>query len=210
MKTKAYSTHALSLQALISLIEQTETRAIAGDDPYFIDNSNFFCKSFLITTCTYLESYLKEVASVIIEEAEERLRRNIIAHNIVRWSLDKANNLKIPKYEPFKLNVTEGDIDDNISGNVHKTLTFFMKLGINLDSVADFVAKKDIIGPIVIKRNKIVHYNDDASDLSLGDIKYILNQILEYILIIDSCISAYISPCLTNPFIDEESVLPNT
>ena len=203
MKTKAYANHSQALQSLISLIEETESKALAGHDSYFTDNANFFCKSFLITTCTYLESYLKELAAVIINEAEERLKTNVIAHNIVKWSLDKTRNLTPVKYEPFKLNVTETDIDDNISGNVHKTLTFFMKLGINLESVEDFVAKKDIIGPIIVKRNKIVHYNDDASDLSLGDIKYISGQILEYILILDSCVTTYISPCLTSPFQEE-------
>ena len=200
MTTKICDTHNSLLKALISLIKETENRVLEAEDAYFTDNANYFCKSFLVTACTYLEAYLKGVAAVIITETEERLKANTIASNIVRWSLDKAN-LKVIKFERFALNISEKDIDDNISGNVDRTIIFFKKLGIDLDSSPSFFEKQDKIAPVIVKRNNIVHYNDDASDLSLGDVALIIDEISEYIIIIDKWISDYMHPCITDPFI---------
>lgn len=39
-----------------------------------------------------------------------------------------------------------------------------------MDDNTDFVSFKDYISSTIEKRNKIVHHNDDASDLSLTDV----------------------------------------
>lgn len=200
MRTKTCSTHISLMDALVSLIKETEKRILEAEDVYFTRNANYFCKSFLITGCTYLESYLKEIAAVIIIETEERLKANTIASNLVRWSLEKAN-FKTIKFEAFSLNISEKDIDDNISGNVDRTMLLFKKLGIDLDSNPDFFEKKGRIAPVIVKRNNIIHYNDDASDLSLGDVVHIIDEISEYIEIIDNWVSKQIHPCITTPFV---------
>ncbi|WP_157864190.1 HEPN domain-containing protein [Gluconacetobacter diazotrophicus] len=62
-----------------------------------------------------------------------------------------------------------GLIEDMISPNYWKTMKAFDRVGINLQgsSVEQF---KDEITTTVLKRNRIVHHNDEASDISFGDV----------------------------------------
>ena len=49
-------------------------------------------------------------------------------------------------------------------------------------------AWKDLIQSIITRRNNIVHHNDDASDISLGDVRTFINSVIEYIdFIVASC-----------------------
>lgn len=51
-----------------------------------------------------------------------------------------------------------------------------------------FKAQRELINTIVVKRNKIVHYNDDASDVSNSDLKENIKAISGYIKNIDKLI----------------------
>ena len=52
--------------------------------------------------------------------------------------------------------------------------------GINLDEVDYYNQNKDSVNQIVIKRNNVLHHNDDASDLSNLDIIQYIIQIKNY------------------------------
>ena len=56
----------------------------------------------------------------------------------------------------------------------------FQKIGINLDGIDKFVERKDFINSIVVKRNKIIHQNDDASDVSIKDLVTYVEEIKQY------------------------------
>lgn len=58
-------------------------------------------------------------------------------------------------------------------------------MGIELNRNNDFETLKDKVNTLVIKRNKILHYNDNASDVSLSDINQNIDFIKEYISILD-------------------------
>ncbi len=53
-------------------------------------------------------------------------------------------------------------IDNEISGNVGKTISLFSRLGVNLLSIDKFNDNKDIISSIVTQRNDVVHHIDDV------------------------------------------------
>jgi hypothetical protein len=202
MNTITWRTHTELLTALALLISKTEEKVLLAEDAYFIDNVNFFCKSFLITACTYLEVYLKDLAKVIINETEARLNIKPIALNIIKWSIEKEKAKPAEfKYEAFRLNISAEEIEDSISGNVGKTIDFFRKLGIDLNSESDFVNTKSLVAPIIVRRNNIVHYNDNASDLSFGDMAGYINTFIQYITSIDKCVFNHISPCITTSFV---------
>ena len=55
----------------------------------------------------------------------------------------------------------------------------FKTIGIDL-SASDVSKYKDVIASTVDKRNKIVHHNDDALDLSFSDIVRTIDQFNEY------------------------------
>jgi hypothetical protein len=204
MTTKACFNYSQQFENLLQLVSETEAKAVSGQDEYFTNNLNFFCKSFLITLCSYLESYLKEAASVVISEMNARLQANPVPHNIIKWHFDKKNtNTKEFQFKQLLIQISEAEIDESISGNVYKTTTLFGKLGIDLNTDEDFKEKKETISSIVSKRNKIVHYNDAASDLSLSDIKTVANNFKEYINCIDKIMINAIYPCITQPFNSE-------
>jgi hypothetical protein len=46
------------------MVQSTEKKILNSED-YFLNNANFFTKSFIVTMCAYLESYLKDALMVI-------------------------------------------------------------------------------------------------------------------------------------------------
>lgn len=195
-ETKVLKNYLPLFANLNDLINETNEK-IVSEEPsdYFIDNANFFNKSFMVVSCAYLESYLKDVGMLIIEVMNSRLKSNQIPHNLIKWYINKGKPFKQDdaRYGFFSVNFKKKDIDDEISGNVGKTIIFFHKLGIDLTSNSEFLPYKDIIGAIVTKRNNIVHHNDEASDLSFSDITGYIELIKEYIAIIDKEVINHIS-----------------
>ena len=196
VETKVLENYFLLFADLNDLIEETNKKSISEEtSDYFIDNVNFFNKSFSVLSCAYLESYLKDVSMSIIEEMNLRLKSNPVPHNLIKWYINIDKNFKQNeiKYEFFNIDINKKKIDDEISGNVDRTIHLFQKLGIDLDTNSEFKDYKDIIGSIVDKRNNIIHHNDDASDMSFKDIIENINIIKEYITIIDKQVMDHIA-----------------
>lgn len=194
-ETKVLKNYFLLFDNFKNLINETNKRiVIEKPSDYFIDNVNFFNKSFMVLSCAYLESYLKDVGMLIIEEMNSRLKNNPVPHNLLKWYFNKDRfKENDAKYVFLNININKKDIDDEISGNVGKTINFFRKLGIDLTINSEFLNYRDIIGAIVTKRNNIIHDNDDASDLSFNDIIRNIELIKEYISIIDKEVINHIS-----------------
>lgn len=91
--------------------------------------------------------------------------------------------------------MTKKEIDDLVSGNVYRTKDTLALIGVELSlDKAAWDAWKESIQAIVTRRNKIVHHNDDASDISLGDIRGFIISIINYIeFIITACNSQRLS-----------------
>ena len=112
----------------------------------------------------------------------------------MRWCLNIEKEFKDSdsKFEDFKIPIKKKELDDFISGSPFRTRDLFKKLGINLESNAAFNFQKERINAIVVKRNKIIHHNDDASDVSNNDLIENIKAIAEYITNIDKIISGHI------------------
>ena len=171
------------LLAKLKAIIVTANSRIVSDEPdsFFQNNVNFFSKSFLVLMCVYLESYLKDVFMVVIDEANSKLELQNLPYNLIKWSLDIKKDFKDGKFENFKIRIKRKDLDDFISGNPYRTKDLCIKLGINLEHDAKYNIQKEAINSIVTKRNNVVHYNDDASDVSNADLLKYIDAISEYI-----------------------------
>ncbi|MGM3306166.1 HEPN domain-containing protein [Anabaena sp. WFMT] len=168
---------------LKEIIQQTQNRIICAEpDPFFENNVNFFVKSFLISICAYLESYLKEIAFIRIEVINTKLSRISIPRNLVQWDILRHKEIKDNdfKFEDLKITITKKDLDEHISGNPYRTITLFKKIGINLNAIDSFVYKKDIVNAIVVKRNNITHHNSQANDVSMADLIIYIDNIIDY------------------------------
>ena len=183
------------MDKLIEIIETTNSRIISDEpDVFFLDNSNFFTKSFLVIMCAYLESYLKDALMVVIDETNEKLAQRNIPHNLIKWSLniDKEFKDADSKIEPLKIKIKKKELDDFISGSPFRTRELFKKFGIILEQDPIFLSQKERINNIVLKRNKIVHHNDDASDISNDDLKGNIKILSDYITNLDKLICSQI------------------
>ncbi len=194
-KTPYKEVYITQLNKLTEIIKIANQRIVSDvPDDYFQSNANFFTKSFLVIMCAYLEAYLKDALMVIIEETNVKLMDAKLPHNLIKWSLNikmefKENDFK---YEDFKIKINKRELDDFISGNPYRTKDLFKKFGMELDKDEIFRNQKDLINTIVIKRNKIVHYNDDASDVSNNDLQQNINAISSYIENIDRLICLHV------------------
>lgn len=175
------------LEQLKVLSKETESKVIAEQPDEFITrNVNFFTKSFMITLCAYLESYLKDICMTIIDNTNSKLSSAKVAYNLVKWSVQKKKELgelsdNELKFEELSIKITKKELDAFISGSPYRTEPLFKKLGIELYKDSVFVDQKEKMIAIVEKRNKIVHHNDNASDISFSDIEANINLTIEYI-----------------------------
>ncbi len=140
-------------------------------DDYFVTNANFLTKSFLISLCCYLEVFLKEIANAHVSNAKQRIRDANVPHNLLTWSVVRDVKDKDLHFGVFDLSLTAKEIDDELSGNPFRTAKCFRLLGVELETVAAFSQTKDLVNTVVAKRNSIIHHNDTAADVSLGDIR---------------------------------------
>ena len=172
------------LEELQLIISEAEIRILVDEDPYFIKNANFLTKSFLISLCCYLEVFLKDMANAHVNDSKERIIAAKVPHNLLSWSLNKELKPKDQRYGSFVLPLTPKDIDDELSGNPFRTSKCFKLLGVELDTVQDFSQNTDVVNSVVAKRNNIIHHNDTAADVSLGDIRMYSGQFKLYALAI--------------------------
>lgn len=188
IKTQHLTKYHLLLDDLKTFCEKTNLK-LTSDIPeiYFIDNANFFTKSLMVLICAYLESYIKEVSMNIVNHYNSIFDSTPIPENIIKWGIQSNRDFKEKDYvfREFRLKINRKDIDEHISGSPYRTITLFKKLGIELNRNNDFESLKDKVNTLVIKRNKILHYNDNASDVSLSDINQNIDFIKEYISILD-------------------------
>ena len=188
-KTQYIDTYTEQLAKLKTIIETANSRIVSDDpDSFFQDNVNFFSKSFLVLMCVYLESYLKDVFMVVVDEANRKLELHNLPYNLIKWSLDTKKDFKDGKFEDFKIRVKKKDLDDFISGNPYRTKDLCVKFGINLEDDSIYNIQKEAINSIIRKRNNVIHYNDDASDVSNADLLTYLDSISNYISNIDKII----------------------
>lgn len=181
---KIYEKYVDLLNSLKSIIEESQNRLLSDNpDPLFQQHLNFFIKAYLITMCTYLEAFLTDIAFIRIENITHKLQNVSIPHNIVKWSFCNLSKDKIDGLEEFKdlsISIKKDDLNDHLSGNVDKTINTFKKIGMNLIKLPGFSDNKDQISSIVNKRNKIIHKNDDASDVSMVDLINNIDTLIKY------------------------------
>lgn len=163
-------------------------------DPLFDENQNVFVKSYLVSACSILEAFIQDVASEYMLGIQNRMNSANLPHNFVAWVVghEKANL----KFKSFVGGKGRKDISDMVSPNFWKTIKAFERIGIDI-SKPEVVAFKDYVTTTVEKRNKIVHHNDEASDLSFQDIILTIEQFRGYTQCVFDAILA--DPCLAAP-----------
>lgn len=115
-------------------------------------------------------------------------------HNLVKWSLNIDKELKDSefKFEQLKITIKKKQLDNYISGNPFKTKDLFKKFGIDLEQNQLFNSQKEEINAIVVKRNKILHHNDEASDVSSTDLTNNIESLTKYIKNIDEILCRHL------------------
>lgn len=173
------------------MVESTENKILDSDD-FFSSHANFFTKSFIVTMCAYLESYLKDALMIVIVEMNNRLDKNLIPYNLVKWSLSSDKRElkdKELKFKNLSIDIKKKELDEFISGNPYRTESLFKNFGIDLGENSTFKEQKDRLNTIVGKRNSIIHHNDEASDISFLDIVEHIEFFIKYIENIDRLIA---------------------
>jgi uncharacterized protein with HEPN domain len=194
--SEIYTRYKILFLSLKEVIITSEKRVIdENPDELFIDNVNFFVKSYLISICSYLEAYLQDIAFKYSQEVSSRIASARIPHNFVHWRMIAGLKDKQLKYSDIELSITKKDISDNISANPYRTFKLFQLLGIDLSKKDGFEANKDLINTVVTKRNNIVHHNDRAADVSFGDLLTYIEVIIPYMKAVEE---ATFSECVIN------------
>jgi hypothetical protein len=191
METKAFFDYNKKLEDLERTINDCNSVLISDTPSSFVyDNANFLTKSFLIALCGYLETYLKDVLEILIIDYNERISRENFPYNLIRWTIENKEKpdskvqalleRKKSRFEHFQVKLKKKDLDPFISGNPYRTKDLFEMFGFDLDEEYDFNSRKETINHIVLKRNNILHHNDDASDISNTDVLQFIIEIRDY------------------------------
>lgn len=166
---------------LLKIIEESHIRTTKEEpDSLFSENINFFIKAYLINICTYLEAFLQEIALLHLEEIKKSVTNASIPHNLIIWCLKNEHKSTELKFSEFQISKNKDDISDQLSGNPYKTIKTFALLGVDLKKNPKLMEHKDIVQTIVSKRNNIIHHNDEASDITLKDLKSYIPIFIEY------------------------------
>lgn len=180
------------------IIKASEERVLRNEpDELFLENINFFVKSYLISICTYLEAYLQDMAMMYANELDSRIKNADIPHNFIHWRIAKEIRDKDLEFKNVDLSVDKKEISDSLSGNPYKTIKLFRYLGIDLQSRDEFEENKSLVNTVVTKRNNIIHHNDKAMDVSFSDLLSYVDVFLIYIKAIDDAIQQHCRPSTT-------------
>lgn len=163
---------------LKSVIQMSAARTISDPpDTLFLENQNIFVKSYLVSACSMLEAFIQDLSMEYIAHIQDRINRANLPFNFVIWLAQ--NEKPKPEFKKFEGTKSRKDIEDLISPDYWKTMKAFDRIGVDL-SASNVETFKDYITTIVLKRNRIVHHNDEASDLSFGDISTAVDQFKAY------------------------------
>ncbi|MBN8945607.1 MAG: HEPN domain-containing protein [Rhodanobacter sp.] len=169
------------LVALKAIVKVSQSRVLSDDlDELFSENVNFFVKSYLISTCTYLEAYLQDLAFDLSQTICARLNAACLPHNFVYWRTAKEIKEKELKFENLNWSLSKKEVADDLSANPYKTIKIFKFLGVDLSQEEGFIENKDLVAAIVNKRNNIVHHNDVANDVSFSDVVSYIDVFISY------------------------------
>jgi len=178
--------------ALKQIIATSQQRVIAeSPDELFLNNINFFAKAYLINICTYLESYLKETAIERARKINDKIVRAGIPHNYVHWQLSTLKTKDDYSFSHLTLPIDNDALSTDLSANVYKTIELFKHLGIDLTIEEEFQNNKGKISALVTKRNKIIHHNDNASDLTFPDLIDHIDVFINYLRAINKVVKQY-------------------
>lgn len=186
------------LDTLLKITVTSEKRLLkAESDRFFSENVNFLTKTYLIMLCVYLEAYLKDSFVCYVDYLNEVLKSVKLPQNLLRWSMSPKERLKDSacQYGDYTIGITRDDIDSFLSANPYRTQELFKFFGVNWENEDERLSTlyKDVIKQIVTLRNKIIHYNDDASNVSLGDVCTYIVQVKEYLSILDKIFARLMS-----------------
>lgn len=154
--------------SLAVVVQESASRVVSEcPDPLFFDNQNVFIKSYLVSACSILEAFIQDLASSCASMMQDKVNALNLPFNFINWVAE--HNKAELKFSAFIGEKTAKDISDMLSPNYHKTISTFRRIGVDI-ICEEIISHKDYISSIVEKRNKIVHHNDTASDLSFTDI----------------------------------------
>jgi hypothetical protein len=193
------ATYLAQFDDLKLVVSESTLRVVAEPaDPLFYDNQNVFIKSYLVSACSVLEAFIQDLAESYMNVLQERLNTANLPYNLVTWiaEFDKAKL----NFATFQGSKTKKDISDLISPNYFKTIKAFQRIGVDIGT-SEIQSYKDYVSSIVEKRNKIVHHNDSASDLSFADITAAIDEFKQYVRCLYDAVMA-------DPHLHEKAVLP--
>lgn len=160
------------------VVFESNNRIVSDEpDPLFFDNQNVFVKSYLVSACSILEAFIQDLIECFVNIIQTRINSANFPQNLVFWFAGHEKGEMA--FGNFSAQKTKRDISDLVSPNFFKTAKAFERVGVNIQT-SDVTSKKDYILRIISKRNKIVHHNDNASDVSLTDIIDVIDNFKEY------------------------------
>lgn len=185
MTSSALQKYLDQLQGLFDVSTESARRFIV-EDRLFVAHVNLFVKSYIITLCSILESYLKEEVLSFVDEVSQLIDGLALSKNIIVWGIAPHNDALYEKQvgrgiQPLRLGIDDNVVDDSVSGNVDRTIKAFRRCGIDITKCKEFSALKTVISNIVTKRNSVVHHSIRATDFTYNDIANWTLQIKTYI-----------------------------
>lgn len=168
------------------VVSESSRRSIADPpDILFYDNQNVFVKAYLVSACSMLEAFIQDLAMEYVEVIQSKINSANLPFNLVAW-IAEHDKAKL-QFKPFEAKKTRKEISDLISPNYWKTIKAFERIGVDI-SASEAPSYKDIISTTVEKRNRIVHENDSALDLSFSDVSSIIDVFREYCKCLFECV----------------------
>jgi len=169
------------LVALKEIVKVSQDRVLSDDfDELFSENVNYFVKSYLISTCTYLEAYLQDLAFDLSQAICARINAACLPQNFLYWRTAKEIKEKELKFADVNWSLSKKEVADELSANPYRTIKLFKFLGVDLSREVGFRDNKDLVAAIVNKRNNIVHHNDVANDVSFSDVMSYIEIFITY------------------------------
>jgi RiboL-PSP-HEPN len=173
---------------LKKVVTESAERSIQDPpDALFYEHQNIFIKAYLVSACSMLEAFIQDLAYAYVEVIQNRINGVNLPFNMIMWAAEHEKARL--DFKRFTSNKAKKDISDLISPNYYKTMKAFAKVGIDL-SASNIDNFKDLITSKVEKRNKIVHDNDEALDLSFADIVDTIDKFKEYTICLFDCVCA--------------------